>query len=1823
MSDVLHGIGEDVRFDFGAADALISHCNSVASLIDGQAAARSSWTNTALTDFEGHFANLFRANQRTAAADRSELTQRLRDVAKSAQSLKDSAEAENKRRRIAREWMAERKDQNGFTQWLSDTFTDSEEPPVGPPDPPLHEAHEAPKNTPRETPPPGSGGGGGSTTSARPENLRTFARQSRAANHELQSKAGELSNKLSAFTDGCGWGSLDASGVVRGFQRWLSANDQDVEWASTVASAFEAAGGHGRLTLPNSAISAALQAAGVNAVRHDLTIEMPVAYGHPPTTGYAVDPVNTSTGNFIESETDLAFPGAAGLLALSRCYNSFDTEHDGAFGVGWSSLAEAGLRFEDDSAWMRLADGRHIQFPRLGAGWGRAVGESLWLVATDTFVDGSQPTTHGLRASDNDGSWWEFTADGHLYAYGNGPHDWLRLVRAPVGDAERLVRIEHARGRSITLEWGPAADGSGRSRVRAAFASDGRQVRYEYDQEARLIAASGPLGTREYRWDDQGLIAAVLDADGVVEAENTYDEHRRVVRQRTQHGRVVRFAYLPGRVTVVSDEDGSRSNTWIADRRGRLIAVVDSDENRQSMAYDQYGNQLVATERDGSTTVHEYDGRGRRVRTVTPSGADITYGYDDLDRVTTVVAEQGAITELTYDGEERHPTTVTDPEGGVTRLEWTDGLLTAVIDPTGVTVRFGYDEHGDLVTVTDAEGNTARTERDAWGRVSAAITPSGNRTTFEYDPVTGLLAARVDPDGARWSFEHTAAGRLAATVDPTGARTTIEHGRDGESTRTIDPLGRSITRRFDDLGNLASAELPDGSTWRFTHDPLSRLPETIDPTGAAWKRDFDSTGAVIGATDPTGVQRTMSADPNQGVVTIGDSLASQTSTLDPLGRITSLGQADGSAAMFTYDRCGRVVEALDAEGALTRVRRDAAGRPIEITDPLGAVTTYEYDRCGRLAAVIDPTGGRVTISYDADGRPVRQTLPTGESAWTRYDSCGRVISHHRPGQGAARYVYDAAGRVIEARDSRTGLRRFRYDAAGQLTAVTNGNGGVTRYAYDANGRATEITDPNGGVTRREFDAMNRCVAETDPLGRTTRAGYDDAGRLVWQEDPTGRRTTWTFDSNGRLSELKVDGRLVSRSTHDVRARTVRVDDHLDSDAADPVVHELEWNRRGQLVRRRRGDRDIRWFYDGAGRRTSMTTPDGLSTSYEYDAASRLVAVSHPLLGRAVLERDASGRLVAAAAGDLIQSWEYRGGWVSAHTVTSPEGSTRTAIERDEDGRIGAVVRHEHGIERRTEYRYDEACQLIEARLGDEAVAWRYDAGGRLVSESRDGETTTYAYDEAAQLTSISGPAGRTRYHYDGAGRRVRASSDDGRMCDYRWGPTGYLSGVTVRDGDRARTIELNVDATGELANAAGEDLWWDTAAYAGAPVIVGDRPVVRAGAVTGVGQSWQSPGWRTARAQGTGDGIWSSLAAEARADGVRVGPAGEVAVAGLEWMGARAYDSESRGFLSVDPLDPVTGAGWSGNPYSYAGNDPLQALDPLGLRPATDADLDAYANAHGINGTLGAVTDWAKSNWEYVAGGAMVIAGGALMLAPVPGVAQAAGAALISAGADTLIQKATTGNVNWGQVAVSGAAGAIGFGVGGAVAKAGMTAGRATLTAGVSEGALASGGTYLTGPGPHTPQGLITTMTVGGAGGLVHVPGGLGDNIAPVATRHLDSVAPTPTSTPLYRGVAEDHHVYAEALKGEAWPGDILGHEDALLHTAGSTGGSRMTSWTTDPKVAQRFATNDGTVPGVILKTTLEEHAHKVVPNEIRVGDESEVLIRGIVSGAEVTKVSP
>jgi len=139
-----------------------------------------------------------------------------------------------------------------------------------------------------------------------------------------------------------------------------------------------------------------------------------------------------------------------------------------------------------------------------------------------------------------------------------------------------------------------------------------------------------------------------------------------------------------------------------------------------------------------------------------------------------------------------------------------DGSVVYVFNPTGrhlqtkstltgeVLVDFGYDRHGFLVTVTDANGNITTIERDESGNPEAIVGPFGQRTS---------LTLNGD-------------GYLSAVTNPASEQISLEYTTDGLLTKMTNPLGNFSQYSYDDLGRLNLAEDAAGGSQVFVQTEL-------------------------------------------------------------------------------------------------------------------------------------------------------------------------------------------------------------------------------------------------------------------------------------------------------------------------------------------------------------------------------------------------------------------------------------------------------------------------------------------------------------------------------------------------------------------------------------------------------------------------------------------------------------------------------------------------------------------------------------------------------------------------------------------------------------------------------------------------------------------------------------------------------------------------------------------------------------------------------------------------------------------------------------------
>ena len=1441
----------DVQFDDGASDNLRNALNSAADTIETQQGGRDGLFDTARDKFEGKYAHDFHMCHVQLANNSANVVTMLRYGAKLVDYIKECAHVENENRKKAREW----ENRNGVQQAWDGVVLNKHRPDYAPNPSKPAEPGSAPQRDVNAGAPDASGG----TSSAIPENLDGYNTACVSYDNEAGLKHTDITNALNTYTSSCHHGSLDISETINSMAGWLQQSNQVNTWVSGVAQDFRDAGsGAGKIkTVSNAYLNQRMQERGTGAPQvQKIEVHPAQVTGEIPTSGFANDPVNVATGNFIEPETDLSFPGTfARNLNLKRMYNSLAVTNSqdipsGVFGIGWSSTLDQRLEFDADKASWFTADGRILTFAREGEGFARASGEAWWLTkaepGSDAYarIEASQRETQqqlkksrGLdesadQALTQESFYWivmnnahdsfGFSASGDWVSATDGhPSNTVVAFRDAQGQVTDLVHPGSQRGIRVNYEALVQSTEAPEYRPISAYTYNtaGTEANtplmaaeYSYEGE-HLTSVTTNAGVRSYTHTDAGLIREVINANGIVEVTNTYDELGRVVHQLTEYGREVSYTYTPSLVTIVADaETGDNSNLWTSDSKGRLIGITATDGSRQTMRYDSFGNRVGITERDGSRTARVFDNRGRLKRERTPEGTDYTYGWDEHDRITGVSVRDardprnlGTPMTVSYeyaDSVNPNPSAVIDADGAQTLYDWDDrGLLTRVTDPTGVSTTFEYDAYGDLVLVTNGAGNTTTLIRDDHGRVIGVIDPLGRCGTATYNS-SGSLASIENADGARWTFAYPefaveslpalvrnstntsgGCGNLPTSVtDPYGATIRFTYNAGGEIASVTNPLGHTTEGTFDTWGNLVGLTTASGAVWNYVYDGLSQLVEATDPSGAATRYSYDLNGELSSVTDATGVEIKRRVDRQRGIEEIADAFSSSFIHTDIFGRVTSeqkrarggssAKKADVESEFITYDAAGRPVEILDAAGGLSRCERDGAGRVLRVISAAGRIETYDYDAAGRVIShavgldaperytdeagvsrVVEPSAWAITrLEYDAASQIIKRINPDGTVEKITYDVCGRVTGVEA-GVRVASYEYDLCGRLIGVRDSSFGQRRFKYDAAGQIIQATDGLGFRTHFSYTATGQVCRVVDAAGQVTDYEYDALDRLVRVIKAAGTDDESvqeyAYDAAGRLIRAHDGV-REYTHTYD-------YAAGGRLSHTCVDGVKAAEFGVEDQ------------------GRTV----------WVRDYA---SAQALDAGASEDafvqhrFVYDARGLLMERS-----RSGVMTDTAGEPSGTADVDAqvqaLNTFTNTGAYTLTLGYDADGYRTRmvtpygeTAIAYDGAGRVVSMSRADqdaHGESPVAQYSYDAMGRLIRAQLGDILSRWEFDdVSGLVCSYSRENtaradsvEHTEVIRDEQGRIVGLDSADGLVVYTYDAAGQLTGSRSGD---LEFEW-----------------------------------------------------------------------------------------------------------------------------------------------------------------------------------------------------------------------------------------------------------------------------------------------------------------------------------------------------------------------------------------------------------------------------------------------------------------------
>ncbi|EID55764.1 DUF6531 domain-containing protein [Saccharomonospora xinjiangensis] len=855
------------------------------------------------------------------------------------------------------------------------------------------------------------------------------------------------------------------------------------------------------------------------------------ADGNDGCDGRGGDPVDVVSGQMITDAVDVTLPGVLPLV-LRRAYASGYA--DGAlFGPGWSSTLDQRLEFTRDGIRYLGDDAQTLVYPHpdgepvlpsFGARWPLSKNDDVYSIEDpqsglvrhfapdETAADRWSLTT----LTDRNGNRITFTRDevrhdgGYLVA--------VDRVSTPAGQRIGALRLLDGSAEGIQL------------------------VRYDYDEQGRLVAITDSTGVPyRYEYDTAGRINAWTDRNGYRYFYD-YDEDGRVVRAAGEDGALASiFDYdARNRVTAVINALG-HTTTYHYDRFGHLTEVVDPLGNTVAMEYDRYHRLLAHTDGTGNTIRYTLDDNGDPITIDQPDGSSLTIEYENR-RPVRMVAADGGIWLRDYD-ERGNLLAVTDPMGGVIRYSYDSrGHRIARIDPLGRVERYTTDPAGLVISATSAGGETVRFTRDASGRITAISDPHRGVTRQGWT-VEGKQLWRVSADGAREEWRYDASGNLVEYRNPVGYTTSFTYGSFGLPTSRTEP---------------------DGARYEFTHDHELRLTTVTNPLGLRWRYEFDAAGRLVAEIDFN--DRTLRYD------------------YDAADRLIARTNGAGQTVEYSRDVVGRVVRTMSDDGRTTTFAYDAAGRVMRAATQ-DSVLEYAYDAVGRIVAeTVD--GRTVAHTYDLAGQRVRRVTPSGAvSMWT-YDARGLPESLTTMG-GVLSFHHDAAGREV-GRTFGHGSLTQAWDPVNQLVGQTiwgQDRRGPRRlqtrgYSYHPDGRVSKVADQLGGT--RLFDL--------DPAGRVT-----GVRAATWRE-------TYTYDLSGNVAGASYpasdDAAQGARRTQGTLVKQAgRL--HYEYDAQGRVVRTLRHTLSGRR-------REWRYTWDADDHLVGVVTPDGTSWRYRYDAVGRRI-----------------------------------------------------------------------------------------------------------------------------------------------------------------------------------------------------------------------------------------------------------------------------------------------------------------------------------------------------------------------------------------------------------------------------------------------------------------------------------------------------------------------------------------------------------------------------------------------------------------------------------------
>ncbi|AOT07698.1 RHS repeat domain-containing protein [Pseudoalteromonas luteoviolacea] len=525
-----------------------------------------------------------------------------------------------------------------------------------------------------------------------------------------------------------------------------------------------------------------------------------------------------------------------------------------------------------------------------------------------------------------------------------------------------------------------------------------KQQRQQFNELSQLIASVGMNSQVSYQYNGNGQVTSTTNGLGNT-THHAFDALNRLVQTTDSDGGVVHQYY-----------DTQDKVTQVTDQRGLITEYQ----------YNGFGEKVKQISPDTGTTVYKHNAAGLVIEKVDNAGQVVSYEYDAIGRVTHIHFAGAANEDIFYQYDEQvfdsaQPPAVSGAIGKVTRIldnsgdsqyqyngqgyltsktyqiegrqysqgfNYKDnGLLDSQIYPSGMVVRYGYDEAGRVNTLfsNSLAGNTTtlvenveylpfaepelisygngimqQNTYDTDGRMGEILLTSGlnillNRH-YVYDEANQITnIVNVKDDTLSEYFEYDNLDRLI-----------FASGDYGQLSYDYDQVGNRLNRRW-----------------------LSKYSELLEDESYQYALNSNQLELVLPISKP---ERVFEYNVN-GQTTV-DTLNGKSLVYNAANRLSEITFRDGSQVQYVYNakgqRVAKVQTASNGEKTTTHYHFDQNNLLMAESNAQGEpLVEYIYLNKQRVAR-IRYMGSSHVVDYvhnDHLGSPMVQTDISGKLTW--------------------------------------------------------------------------------------------------------------------------------------------------------------------------------------------------------------------------------------------------------------------------------------------------------------------------------------------------------------------------------------------------------------------------------------------------------------------------------------------------------------------------------------------------------------------------------------------------------------------------------------------------------------------------------------------------------------------------------------------------------------------------------------------------------------------------------------------------------------------------